>query len=240
MRLLFLASTVVAMLAPAQPVAPPRVTETVFELADGGEMRYAISIPSDAAAAETARTPRPLVLALHPGGRSVYYGSDFMQQVVELALREWEAIIVAPDVPSRRWADQVSERAVLALLDHVMAHRAIDRDRILVTGFSMGGRGTWFFATRHADLFTGAIPMAASRGSDSLDGLGTMPIHIIHSPDDEVVPYGPAEETAELLAERGHPVRLIRVGGLGHYNMGGYIEPLRMAGEWMKEQWASK
>ncbi len=59
-------------------------------------------------------------------------------------------------------------------------------------------------------------------------------------PDDEVVPYGPAEETAELLAERGHPVRLLRVGGLGHYNMGGYIEPLQMAGEWMKEQWASK
>ena len=157
-----------------------------------------------------------------------------MHRVVELALREWEAIIVAPDVPSRQWADQVSERAVLALLDHVMAHHAIDRDRILVTGFSMGGRGTWFFATRHADLFTGAIPMAASRGDDSLDGLGTMPVHIIHSPDDEVMPYGPAQETAELLAERGHPVRLLRVGGLGHYNMGGYIEPLQMAGEWRK------
>ena len=240
MRVVFLASSAIAMLALSQPVAPPRVIETVLELADGGEMRYAISIPSDDADAETDRTPRPLVLALHPGGRSVYHGSDFMQQVVELALREWEAIIVAPDVPSRHWADQVSERAVLALLDHVVAHHSIDLDRILVTGFSMGGRGVWFFATRHADLFTGAIPMAASRGNNSLDGLGTMPVHIIHSPDDEVVPYGPAEETAELLAERGHPVRLLRVGGLGHYNMGGYIKSLQLAGEWMEEQWASK
>ncbi len=72
MKLLFLAATVVAMLALAQPVAPPRVTETVFELADGGEMRYAISIPSDEADAEPARTSRPVVLALHPGGRSGY------------------------------------------------------------------------------------------------------------------------------------------------------------------------
>ena len=226
--------TPVAQLS-AQTEGVPRLIQTAFELAGGEEMLYAISLP--AGYDGNVDDPRPLILALHPGGRARYYGSDFMQRIVHPALRSWGAVIVAPDVPSRNWANGASERAVLALLNDVLENHAIDRTRILVTGFSMGGRGTWYFATRHSDFFTGAIPIAASRGDDSLDGLGTMPVHLIHSPDDEVVPYDPAEETAQLLAERSHRVRMTRVGGASHYNMGGYIGPLRAAGEWMMEQW---
>ena len=50
-------------------------------------------------------------------------------------------------------------------------------------------------------------------------------------------PYGPAEETALLLAERGHPVQMTRLTGASHNMMGDYVAPLRAAGEWMKEQW---
>lgn len=222
----------------AQTRAAPRVTETVFELAGGQEMLYAISLPAEYDGSPD--NPRPLILALHPGGRSRYYGSAFMQQIVDPALRSWGAVIVAPDVPARNWANEDSERAVLALLNDVLENHVIDHGRILVTGFSMGGRGTWYLATRHADLFTGAIPIAASRGDDSLDGLGTMPVHLIHSPDDEVVPYEPAEETTRLLTERGHRVRIIRLAGASHYMMGSYIAPLQAAAEWMREQWASR
>ena len=219
----------------AQTREAPRVTETVFELARGEEMLYAISLP--AGYDGDPDDPRPLILALHPGGRARYYGSDFMRRIVDPALRGWGAIIVAPDVPTRNWANRDSEQAVLALLNDVLETYVIDRAQILVTGFSMGGRGTWYLATRHADLFTGAIPIAASRGNDSLDGLEAMPVHLIHSPGDDVVPYEPAEETALLLEERGHRVHMTRVPGAGHFSMGGYIAPLRAAGEWMTEQW---
>ena len=219
----------------AQTHAAPRVTETVFKLAGGDEMTYAISLP--AGYDGDSDDPRPLILALHPGGRARYYGSDFMRGIVDPALHGWRAVIVAPDVPTQSWANEDSEQAVLALLNDVLENHTIDRARILVTGFSMGGRGTWYMATRHADFFTGAIPIAASRGDDSLDGLGDMPVYLIHSPDDEVVPYGPVEETARLLAERGHAVQMIGLAGASHNMMGDYIAPLRAAGEWMKEQW---
>ncbi len=241
MRLILLTTVLLSVLMPrpllAQTVSRTTMTNTVFRLADGFQMTYGIALPADYE--ENPDDPRPLVLALHPGGSSPYYGSGFMRGIVEPALRPWRAIIVAPDVPARRWSNERSEEAVLALLDDVMTHHAVDRTRILVTGFSMGGRGTWFLATRHSDFFTGAIPMAASLGDDSLDGLGSMPVHIIHSPEDEVVPFGPAQETADLLRDRDHPVRLISVGGVGHYDMGAYVEPLRVAGEWMWEQWGS-
>lgn len=213
----------------------PRVTETSFEFEKGTEMRYAISFPTGYDA--SARDPRPLILALHPGGRSEYYGSWFMQSIVEPALRDWEAVIVAPDVPDERWATERSERAVLALLDHVSSQHPIDRARILITGFSMGGRGTWYMATRHPDLFTGAIVMATGPGEGSLESLAAMPLYIVHSPDDGVVPYEPVEETALMLAARGYPVQMMRLPGATHDMMGDYVIPLRAAGKWMQEQW---
>jgi predicted peptidase len=238
-----LLTTVLLTLVPPQPaLAQSRsrtsMTNTVFQLPDGFQMTYGIALPADDD--ENPDDPRPLVLALHPGGSSPYYGTSFMRRVVEPALRPWRAIIVAPDVPARRWSNERSEQAVLALLEDVMANHSIDPRRILVTGFSMGGRGTWFLATRHSDLFTGAIPMAASSGDDSLDGLGSMPVHLIHSPQDEVIPFGPAQETADLLRERGHPVELIRVNGVGHHDMGAYVQPLQEAAKWMWRQWESQ
>ncbi len=214
---------------------PGAVTETAFRLDGGGEMRYAISLPDGYESSE--QTARPLILALHPGGRSEYYGSWFLQSIVEPALRDWGAVIVAPDVPARNWASADSEEAVMALVNEVLATHSIDRARVLVTGFSMGGAGTWYMATRHAELFTGAIAVAGRRGDDPLDGLGSMPVHIIHSPEDEVVPYDQAEETAESLEDRGHRVHLTSLPGASHYMMGDYVAPIRAAGDWMIEQW---
>ncbi len=204
-------------------------------------MTYGISVPDDAHEAgenSGGSDPVPLVLALHPGGpRTAYYGSSFMRGIVEPALRDWNAIIIAPDAPTRSWATDESERAVLALIEQVASRYVVDRDRILVTGFSLGGGGTWFFATRHADLFAGAIPMAGPIREISMDGLGSMPVHIVHSRDDEVVPFEPAAEAAAQLEARGHSVKLTELSGVGHFSMGAYIGALRQAGDWMREQW---
>jgi predicted peptidase len=219
----------------AQVVArPSSVTETSLELSDGTTIRYGIALPDGYDPAST--DPRPLVLVLHPGGRAPYYGSSFMQSIVEPGLREWGAVMVAPDVPGGSWATPRSEGAVLALVEHVMREHAIDRERVLVTGFSMGGRGTWYMASRHADLFTGGIVMAGSAGDEEVAGMA-VPLYLIHSPDDEVVSFDRAEAAYRALAERGHPVEMRVVPGLGHYMMGGYVPALRTAGRWMLDRW---
>lgn len=217
--------------------APPRVTETTLELADGSEVRYAVAVPDGYISSDA--DPRPLVVALHPGGRSPYYGSSFMQTIVEPGLRSWGAVIVAPDVPDRSWATPRSERTLMELVHHVLGQHAIDRERVLVTGFSMGGRGTWYMAARHPELFTGAIVMAGSPGDAEVSTV-TTPLYLIHSPDDDVVPYGPVEEAYLELAGRGHPIELRVLPGAGHYMMGAYVPALRLAGDWMRAQWARR
>jgi predicted peptidase len=153
------------------------------------------------------------------------------------ALGDLDPIIIAPDCPTRSWTDPVAERAVMTLVEKVLADYQIDRRRILVTGFSLGGRGTWFMASRHSDLFTAAIPMAARVGDEPVDRLGAIPTYVIHSRDDEVSPFSPAEINAQALEALGRPVKFEALRGVTHFEMGGYIESLSRAGRWVTERW---
>ena len=229
--MILLASALFALLGQS---TPPAVLQRTFVAPESGRILYGISVP----AGYSAREPRPLILALHPGGeRTPYYGLSFMRGIVSPALKDLNAIIVAPDCPTRSWSDPAAEQAVMALLQNVMKEYAVDRRRILVTGFSLGGRGTWFMSSRHADLFTGAIPIAGSSGDEPLDRLGTIPTYVIHSRQDQVVPFEPDERTTRQLEKMGKPVRFEALDGLGHYEMGGYIDALTRGGKWIAERW---
>ena len=234
MRTLLLAVTLGTLV---QTGGQPAIEHLVFNIEGGGEMPYALSIPAN----YDEKAPPPLVLALHPGGKQgPYYGSLNMRRIFEPALRDWGAIIVAPDAPIRRWTDDTADRAVMDVLKQVIDNYAVDRSRILVTGFSMGGRGTWFFATQHPDFFTGAIPIAGSPGDDDVTAVADMPVHIIHSRADEVVPFGPAEEAVRALEQGGHVTAFTALDNVSHYSMGGYVPALKEAGNWMFDQWNNR
>ena len=213
----------------------PGLHNTTLDVEGVGTVTYGLWIPPDYDPAE----PRPLILALHPGGsRGAYYGTTFLQGVVGPALARWRPIIVAPDALDRSWANETSERGVLALLDDVIDRYAVDPERILITGFSMGGRGTWYLATRHPDRFTAAIPMAARSDGDDVEQVGDMPVFIIHARDDELIPFGPAEQLAQDMKEQGHTVSFMALDGVGHFQMG--VAPLAEAGDWVLERWAER
>jgi len=222
-----------ALLGFLQPPAPG-LHRSTFPLEGRDPMPYAIAIPRG----YDGQDARPLVLALHPGGgRIPYYGAAFVEQIVGRGLDGVHAVIVAPDCPTQAWTDPIADQAVMALLARVLADYRIDRRRILVTGFSLGGRGTWFMASHHADVFTAAIAMAAPTGDETLDRLATIPTYVIHSREDQVVPFAPAERTARALEKLGRPIRFEALDAASHYDMGAYVEPLRRAGRWVTDRW---
>ena len=220
---------------PALTQLEPGLRQASIDVECVGTVTFGIWVPRNYDPDE----PRPLVLALHPGGSTgAGYGAQFLRGIVAPALQDWGAIIVSPDAPGRGWDNDTSERAVLALLDDIRGRATIDPEQILVTGFSMGGRGTWYMASRHPDLFKAAIPMAARSNSEDAGKVGGMPVFIIHARDDELVPFGPAEALAQEMEKQGQNVSFLALDGVGHFRMG--VAPLIEGGEWVMQQWGEQ
>jgi predicted peptidase len=218
----------------AVPVLSPGVHNQTM-LLDGKEgklgIRYAISIPAN----YSPSNPVPLVLALHFGGEPYGAGSSVLNILVRPALQELGAIIVAPDSTEGQWTTAQNERSVNALLDGVLSSYNIDRKKVVVTGFSMGGAGTWHFGSKYPDRFSAAIPVAG-RPTASAEGW-RLPVFAVHSRQDEVVPIGPAEARIAELQKAGVRAEMLVLTGISHYETSRFVDGLKKAVPWLKEIW---
>lgn len=217
-----------------EPETKPGMHRQILELTTEKSLRYTLSIPEGYEPGE----PRALVLALHYSGRvTPFYGKGFLEQLVEPGLRSLGAILVAPDCRSRSWANESSEAEVLELVDFVLENYAIDRKRILVTGYSMGAAGTWYMAARHPEIFSLALPVAGSPPESVASGLDKMPVYAVNSQDDGVVPLRPTVEALQAMDARGVLVELDVVRGITHFEVPRFVRHLRTASEWVQKQW---
>ena len=80
--------------AGAQSPAPGRIQQQILEVPEVGAVEYGLRIP----AGYDRSRPRPLVLALHPGGPPMKgYGAWFAAEIVSPALGTLDPIVVAPE-----------------------------------------------------------------------------------------------------------------------------------------------
>lgn len=225
---------VAAQVAGDPPVLTPGLHNLRLLRADEPAIRYAIYIPGS----YSPSTPVPLILALHfgvRGGDAAGAGRDVMQILIGPALAELGAIIVAPDSVRGDWSSPENDKAVNALLDVVLAHYSIDRKKVAVTGFSMGGAGSWHFAEKFPERFSAAIPVAG-RPPTSASGW-RLPVLAIHSRDDQVAPFDPTEARIAELQKAGVNAKLIPLTGITHYETSRFRDALRQAVPWLREVW---
>jgi predicted peptidase len=216
------------------PVFAPGLHELTFARPGEPGIGYATSIPPS----YSPSTPAPLILALHYGignRDSTGVGADLVKGLIEPALEGLGAIIVAPDSVRGNWSTSENEKAVNVLLDIVMARYAIDKKRVAVAGYSMGGTGSWHLAEKFPERFSAAVPIA-SRPPASAVGW-RLPVLAIHSRDDQVVPFDPVAARIAELQKAGVNARLIALTGIAHYEAGRFREPLREAIPWLQEVW---
>src|SRR5579864_1182103 len=217
-----------------EPPSAPGLYNLKLLRVDGPTIRYAIDIPSN----YSPSTPVPLILALHfgvRGGDAIGAGRDVMQILVRPALTELGAIIVAPDSVRGDWSSPENEKAVTALLDMVMTHYSIDKGKVAVTGYSMGGQGSWRLAEKFPERFSAAIPVAG-RPPASASGW-RLPVLAIHSRDDQVAPFGPTEARIAELQKAGVNAKLILLTGITHYETYRFRDALRQAIPWLRGVW---
>ncbi|MCU0878717.1 MAG: prolyl oligopeptidase family serine peptidase [Pirellulaceae bacterium] len=137
-------------------------------------LRYLLYLPPDYAADEAKKWP--LVLFLHGSGER---GDDLEKVKVHgppklLAARpDLPAIVVSPQCPAEaRWNAQELAKLVETLAN---TYR-VDRERLYVTGLSMGGAGTWSLLAEYPDLFAAAVPICGRGDVSAAERIAKTPI----------------------------------------------------------------
>jgi poly(3-hydroxybutyrate) depolymerase len=215
----------------------PGVHERSIPGPGGRELRFTISVPPGYDGFRRV----PLVLALHFGGDSFppFFGRGMLELLVQPALQPLGALIVAPDALDPGWDDATDETRLLFLVEHVLASFAVDRKRVLCTGYSMGGAGTWFLVGRHPDRFSAAIPIAGRppSGPAAATGRWTVPVRALHGARDELIPLAPVQAYVTELRSQGADADLLIVDELSHYDTDKFVEPLRNLLPWLTAVW---
>jgi len=210
---------------------PITVDTRSLEIPGEPPIYYSIFIPET----YTPSKPVPLVLGLHFGGDPEGLGRAVLEMLIAPALSDLGAVIVAPDAKGQGWNSPANEHAVNLLLDDILKNFNIDRKKIAVTGFSMGGTGAWYYGMKYPERFSAVVPVAGTPPASSAKW--RLPVLAIHSKDDQVVPIGPTRTYIGELQKSGARADLIELTGIAHHQTYRFVDGLHRAVPWLKEIW---
>lgn len=117
----------------------------------------------------------------------------------------------APGGPSNADIEKWSEADVMNVLAMMRKEFNVDPKRIYLTGHSMGGAGTLFLASKHANIWAAAAPVAPASfmmnntRADILKGIekGGVPLLIVQGDADTVVPASNTRLWVDTAKEMG-------------------------------------
>ncbi len=175
-------------------------------------MNYLLYLPKDYAQKESW----PLLLFLHGAGER---GDDLDRVKVHgppkliAAGKEFPFIVVSPQCPNNQWW-QPHELA--SLLDEIVEKYAVDKDRIYVTGLSMGGFGTWSLAGFSPDRFAALVPICGGGDPFIARRFVRTPVWVFHGAKDTVVPLASSEKMVEAMKASNGNVKFTVYPEAGH------------------------
>lgn len=189
---------------------PPR--QAKISLETPVRMDYLLYLPKD----YDSKDQWPLLLFLHGAGER---GHDLEQvkrhgppKLID-AGKDFPFIVVSPQCPTdARWdAQQLS-----ALIDAVEAKYHVDKDRIYVTGLSMGGYGTWALAAHQPERLAAIVPICGGGDPSAAPRLAHLPIWVFHGAKDQAVPLKKSQEMVDALKKAGSDVKFTIYPDAGH------------------------
>jgi predicted peptidase len=117
-------------------------------------------------------------------------------------------------------------RTALELVIAVQEEFPVDKDRVYVTGISMGGFATWEALIRYPEKFAAAIPVCGGGDASCADRLRNIPIWAFHGADDPTVPVQYSRSMVEMIERAGGHPRYTEYPGVGHNSWDrAYAEP---------------
>ena len=127
-------------------------------------------------------------------------------------------IVACPTAIEAPWAAKPNDGFLIAVLEEVERLFNVDKNRVYLTGHSMGGFGTWHFGPLYAHLWAAISPMAGGGGGSGLKRLqDTLTgVYLYHGANDPVVGVGDDHATAMLMKDRDMDFAYAEIPDSGH------------------------
>ncbi len=181
-----------------------------------GTRKYGLYLPRDYDAKKTY----PVVMFLHGSGERGSDGITSSQVGMGTSLLanpdDFPGIAIFPQAKQGWAANSNDAKAALAALDDVIKNYKVDKDRIALTGISMGGFGTWEIGTANADRFS-AMAAVCGRGKPEMaSSLKGMPVWVVCGDEDGIATVNNSRTMAKALKDAGGNVKYTEYRAVGH------------------------
>lgn len=171
-------------------------------------LNYLVTVPEEYS---TEGKASPLILFLHGGDGS--NTKHHPKKYAEEAGLDFPFILVAPHCNRGcSWSTVDYD----ALLGEVLQEYNVDRSRIYVTGYSMGGYGTWSAISKFPDWFAAAAPIAGGGSTKTVCNAKEVSVRAYHGNKDSVTPYSGSQKLIKTLKGCNASAELITIEGGGH------------------------
>lgn len=192
---------------PSPPIHPPSITFTKsYHTYQNITLPYFLALP----ASYNPGTKYPIVISLHGAGQRGDSASaiavDWCSPIWTRATNQarWPCLVLVPQCPNLMWwNDSTVASAVNHLLDTLISALSIDTNRVYVTGWSMGGSGTWQLLTQFPNRFAAGIPMSGTGFPLKAMLVRRIPVWAFHGAQDQTVPVTGSRNMITALENTG-------------------------------------
>ena len=183
-------------------------------------------------------TGHPLVIYLHGRGGDVMTPDqpwDARSFSDEDNYRKHPCIVIAPQCPKEQSWDGGNAEAVVEIIGDLVKNLSIDKDRIYLTGYSMGGWGTFHLLGREPKLFAAAVPIAGGGNPNDADSFKKVPVWVFHGAKDDVVKPENSQGMVDALKKARGEVEYTEYPD-GDHGISGRVYGDKEMHEWLFEQ----
>lgn len=188
-----------------------------IELSDGSVRKYVVFTP-----AQYDQDPNhrwPVLVSLHgspdcgtDGERHIRIG---LPRIIAERPASFPFITVMPQAKTL-WFRGDDSMAVWTILETVHREYRTDRDRVYLTGISMGGYGAWELAMLRPDVFAAVVPVAGVGPTEYVSNIAHLPVWAFHGGRDRNVPVAGSRKAIEALRNLGAEPKYTEFPGKPH------------------------
>lgn len=203
--------------------------------AESGGLPYLLYEPRGLDADE----PHPLLVFLHGSGEcgsdpALIYEGGSLPVMLRDGLLTPNALVLMPQCPlAQNWSTQCEP--LKALIDGIVETYNVDRARISITGFSLGGIGVFVQLTHYPDFYSAAVPVSSTYSPAACAVITSTPVRILHGSMDTGMGFD-VMQINSVINNAGGRCELLLYYGEGHFIQEHYLDDEGAIVNWLIAQ----